>query len=324
MKREALYRPLAILLPIAAVCCASGVSGYQWRRLKQVEGESSTATLKLAEIDRQMRTFEAQPPTEKYPTVPKTPSEQGLFLDALRANADVSHVQLVRWSNTTQPPPPPSTDKATADKAAASPMAGITSIVSIVEVSGHADNTRHFLYNVTRSRRLYNLSDLKWARDQWPNTHLTLTLTRYVAPPVPLPAGHTAVAATDPAAPSNQAPGTSLTPASSGVSVPHGPGVQGEQISVLNPMDAPGIAHRTYQTRLEAGVSQLNDMTRPEPSAPPRGASVTNAKRLLSRRYLSETRTSFDTVGFAVPAARVLDRSGVGSSNRIRADTACG
>ena len=280
MKKDALYRPLTIIMPIAAVLCATGVSAYQWRRLKVVEGESATAQAKLAQIDRELRSFEAQPPSEKYPTVPKTPREQAEFLDSLRANADVSRVQLIRWSNSTPqaaPQPAPS-----GDKAAANPSAGVSSIVSVIEVGGNAGNTRQFLYNITRSRRLYNLSDIKWARDQWPNTHLTITLTRFVAPPVPLPPGNT------PGAHVGQAIRLSLPP---GVHTPQLPGAPGSvppegvletaagAIALPNPMDAPGLAHKPYQTRLETSVSQLNETEHSNSSASSRPNAGPSAKR---------------------------------------------
>ena len=284
MKREAFYRPLTILMPIAAVLCTTGVSAYEWRRLKRLEGEASATRAQIVQIDRELRSYEAQPQTEKFPTVPKTPREQAQFLDALRANADVAGVQLIRWSNTTPAPAPAA--PASADKPAAGPATGVSPIISVVEVSGHAANMRQFLYNVVRSRRLLNMAEIHWVRDTWPNTHLTFTLTRYVAPPVPLPMGNTQVVHAE--AGSNAAPATPHA-VNASVSSTTSPGgsEQSNRISLPNPMDAPGIAHGSYQSRLDAGVSQLKEIDRPDPSASPRPPfgepsgkpAVTNAKR---------------------------------------------
>jgi len=274
MKKEAFYRPLTILMPIFAVLCATGVSVYEWRRLKHLESEAAATQTQITQIERELRSYEAQPQTEKFPTVPKTPREQAQFLDALRANADVSGVQLVRWSNTTPAP----AAQTTPDKAAAGTASGVGSIVSVLEVTGHAENTRQFLYNVVRSRRLLNMADIKWVRETWPNTHLTFTLTRYVAPPVPLPMGNRPPVHLEAGA--NGAPTAQhAVNASLATTAPAAGGEQSNRISLPNPMDAPGIAHGSYQSRLEAGVSQLKDIDGSDPSASPRPPAVTNAKR---------------------------------------------
>ena len=273
MKKEAIYRGLTIMMPLAGVLCASGVSIFEWQRLKRLEGETLSTQEKLRHIDQELRSYEAQPTTEKFPTVARTPREQALFLDALRANADVCKVQLVRWSNTTPAPAAPTGDKG------ASPLPpAVSSIVSIVEVAGRSENTRQFLYNVLRSRRLLNMSDLKWVRDTWPNTHLTFTLTRYVAPPVQLPGGHSP-------APHAQEAGSHAAPASPSVAGTRAPQTTVEPVraalpggmALPNPMDAPGLSHG-YRSQLEAGVSQLSELDRGRTSASPHPPAVTDAK----------------------------------------------
>lgn len=280
MNKEAFYRPLTILMPIAAVLCATGVSVFEWRRLKRLEDEAAATQSKITQIDRELRSYEAQPQTEKFPTVPKTPREQAQFLDALRANADVSGVQLIRWSNIAPPAAP--APQPTPDKPAPAPQSGVTSIISVVEVSGRAENTRKFLYNVVRSRRLLNMADIKWVRDTWPNTHLTFTLTRYVAPPVPLPMGH-GQGYRSPSGTVGAPGGQHLTDVSATTTGTAGAGGHSDRLSLPNPMDAPGIAHGNYQSRLEAGVSQLKDADRsnPEASTHPSGGSgaASNSKR---------------------------------------------
>jgi hypothetical protein len=269
MKKEALYRALTIVTPLITVLLAAGVSTYEWQRLKRLESETASTQAKLDHISRELRDFEAQPQTEKYPTVARTPREQALFLDTLRANADISKVQLVRWTNSMQP--------ATADKASGLP-AGVSAIVSIVEVAGRSENTRQFLYNVIRTRRLLNMSDLKWIRDTWPNTHLTFTLTRYVAPPVQLPSQqlHLDRAGAEThrsGGPRSAALSTTRSDAQSSSAQ------RSVGISLPNPMDAPGIAHGAYQSRLDAGVAQLNELDRTQSPASSRPPTAANTKR---------------------------------------------
>jgi hypothetical protein len=280
MRRESLYRSLTIATPIVAFLSATGASAYEWQRLKRLEMDTTSTERKIAGIDRELRTYEAQPQTAKYPTVAKTPREQAQFLDALRANADTCKVQIVRWSNNTAPPVAAgSTAPSDGSKPAPVLPAGVTAIVSLVEVSGGTDNTRQFLYNVARSRRLLNMTDLKWVRDKWPNTHLTFTLTRYVAPPVELPdvpgraihPGAETRATPRPTA-GGQSPAGNEPAATVG---PSGPG----GITLPNPMDAPGITHNSYQSNLESNFSQLNQMNPSPTPASPRPPAVTNTKR---------------------------------------------
>lgn len=272
MDREILTRWLTIGTPLVAFLCATGASAFEIQRLRRLEGESAATETQIRAIDRELRSYEAQPQTEKYPTVPKSPREQAEFLDALRANADVCKVQLVRWSNIAPAPQ----SGGSSDRAGAGLPTGVSAIISVVEASGGAENTRQFLYNIVRSRRLLNMSDIKWVRDTWPNTHLTCTLTRYVAPPVPLPverphSDHAALSHARPAA--GAASTEQLTPAAQAIgSIPR------NGMALPNPMDAPGIAHGSYQSRLEAGVSQLNEIDRSHASASPHTHTVTNEK----------------------------------------------
>jgi hypothetical protein len=277
MNKEALYRALTVALPIVAVTSGMGASIYEWQRLKRLEADTSAAEKKLTQIDLELRNFEAQPQSNRFPTVDKTPREQALFLDALRANADVCRVQLIRWTNSTPPAPPPSSTPS--DKPANGLPGGVTPIISMVEVAGRAENTRQFLYNVIRTRRLLNLSDIKWVRDQWPNTHLTFTLTRYVAPPIHNPALPNAGPANgaDPNSPGagrDQRAESAVTPAG----YPVGTGPKNGMV-LPNPMDAPGIAHGAYQSGTDAVVSQLNEVDQSKKENSPRQPAVTNSKR---------------------------------------------
>jgi hypothetical protein len=255
MNKEGVYRSLTVALPIVAVVIGIGASGYEWQRLKRLDGETTVAEAKLTQIDLELRNFEAQPQSVRYPTVEKTPREQAQFLDALRANADVTQVQLIRWTNNTPvaAPPPP-----TADKPANGLPGGVAPIISVVEVAGRAENTRQFLYNVIRTRRLLNLTDIKWVRDSWPNTHLTFTLTRYVAPPLHVPLRANSAPGADPGIAGSRPQGSdeiAITPA--GYPVGTGPK---DGMALPNPMDAPGMAHGSYQSGTEANLSKLNEV----------------------------------------------------------------
>jgi hypothetical protein len=272
MNKETVYRSLTIGLPIVAVLGGVGATVFEWQRLKRLDGETTAAETKLTQIDMELRSFEAQPQSVRFPTVEKTPREQAQFLDALRANADVCQVQLIRWTNNTPVAPPPTT----AEKPANGLPGGVSGIISIVEVAGRAANTRQFLYNVIRTHRLLNLTDIKWVRDQWPNTHLTFTLTRYVAPPLHVPLRANAAPGAEPgiANGSHQAPDTiAVTPA--GYPVGTGPK---EGMALPNPMDAPGLAHGSYQSGTETNMSKLNEVDQTKKSSSPQQPAGANFK----------------------------------------------
>lgn len=273
-KTQKFYRFLSVFAPTVSILCAGGVSIYEFQRLKQLEAATVASEKKLTAVERELRDFAAQPRMDKVPTEEKTPREQALFLDYLRANADASHVQLIRWSNTT---PPPAAPAANGQPAPGALPPGVSAIISIVEVSGQTNNTRQFLYALMRSRRLLNMSDLKWIRENWPLTHLTFTLTRYVGPAIHSPLESPAAAGTSATGTPSSAQGNSTQHASGSAanSAPTAP--SGNESFAAGPINTPGLDRRAFQSKLDQGVQQLteadhsHDSSRPGPPAPPPG-----------------------------------------------------
>jgi hypothetical protein len=270
------YRFLTVFAPVLSVLCAGGVTIYEWQRLKQLEAATTASEKKLTAIEREIRDFSNQPIAEKYPTEEKTPREQAQFLDMLRANADASHVQLVRWSNTTPPPVPPPANGQPDPRALPT---GVSPIISIVEVTGHSNNTRQFLYALLRSRRLLNMSDLNWIRENWPLTHLTFTLTRYVGPSLKLPQENQGP----------EGPSTALHPAVNGANSnghaagspanPAPAGSGGNASFSGGPINVPGLNHGAYQSKLDESVHQLNDTVHSQDSPQSRPPALPDGKR---------------------------------------------
>ncbi len=186
MQKEQAYHYVAILSPIVSVLCAGGLAFFEFRRLQEFQSEVSVTQKKIAIINQALKDYQLAPPSKQVPTAERGPHEQSMFLDSLRLMAINSHVQITRIANTEAPPPapppPPSTDPNTPTPPAKFPP-GVGPVTSAIEVTGNQFNVRRFMYGVQRSPRLMNLSDMKWVRETWPNTHLLFTLTRYVGPP---------------------------------------------------------------------------------------------------------------------------------------------
>ena len=186
MQKEQAYRYLAILSPIVSVLCAGGLAFFEFRRLQDFQLAVSVTQKKIAVINQALKDYQMAPVSKQVPTAERGPHEQSMFLDNLRLMAINSHVQITRIANSEAPPPapppPPSTDP-NVPTPPAKFAPGVGPVTSSVEVSGNQFNVRRFMYGVQRAPRLMNLTDLRWVRDNWPNTHLVFTLTRYVGPP---------------------------------------------------------------------------------------------------------------------------------------------
>jgi len=184
-----LHNSLAIGLPVLSFFLAGGLAFYHARRAQHLESEWELAGKQIAALDTLITTSGSKPRPARFPTAEQSSQEQPNFLNVLRAYADGAHVRFVHWSNNSAN---------TANNASVASASGsdnkeaqgkslppdVTAIVSQVEIAGHYLGIRDFLYSILRSPRLLNLTDIKWMRDDtWPQTHVTFTLTRYVAPP---------------------------------------------------------------------------------------------------------------------------------------------
>ena len=177
-----------VLMPVVAVLAAGFLIFLQVTRLRSL-GEQQTKTENdLVFLNRLSQEIKNQPTLNKIAAIPPALNEQSLFLDMIRKFADQSQVHLVRYTNRVVPAP--SADSPEAKKNALPP--GVLALTSDVEVSGNYNGIRQFLYQLLHSPRLYNTTDLRWSRgtntDQWPITHLTFTLLRYVETPIIAPA----------------------------------------------------------------------------------------------------------------------------------------
>ncbi|MGI8922729.1 MAG: hypothetical protein ACR2HJ_01590 [Fimbriimonadales bacterium] len=179
------YRIATLALPLVAVIASAVVIGTQVTRLRALENQKVIADKNLGFLEDLIRQDQAQPLGDKVPAIPNNPDEQELFLNELRQRAGASHVQVIRWANTSA--------KRAKDKDKNKKLSDITPIASAIEVAGEYSKVRSFMYSLLRSSRLLNVSDLTWQRgSQYPTTRLMFTLTRYVTKPQAITTGVTA------------------------------------------------------------------------------------------------------------------------------------
>jgi hypothetical protein len=179
MKPILAYRLATIAVPVVSLVVAVCTVGIQARRLYKARADLVITRDRMAVTTRKISEINAQPPITKAPTAAATPLEQPEFLTAVRDMAAACRVQFSKWTNDA------GIASASQEKGPAAPP-GITAITSEIEVSGKYPDARRFVYAVTASHRLYTMNDMVWVRnDKWPQTFLTLKLTRYVGPPVP-------------------------------------------------------------------------------------------------------------------------------------------
>jgi hypothetical protein len=190
MNRTVVLRIFAAITPVICVALGTWLVWSQYRRTVTLEEDLGNVTRNLLFQKTMIDEIGSQPLAAKEPAAPFSDAEQSAFLEGLRQIARSSGVTLSKWTNVPSPP------KAENDKVLL--PAGITPMLSNLEVSGPYEAIRSFLYEVARAPRLLNFSSVRWIRKEDSDiTTLSVTITRYVTPP-----GMAAnVPATDPSAP---------------------------------------------------------------------------------------------------------------------------
>jgi len=174
-------RTLSWLMPVLCALVIAGVVGRQWMALQALGREHRSVEQDIAVVENSLRQLDAAPPPSRIATEELSNREQVSFLNMLRGYADAWRVRLVRWSNGT-----PIAPGMAAEGAPNRLPEGVYAIGSAVEVAGAYNDVRRFLYDLQRSPRLYNLSEVRWTRgDKWPITMASFTLTRYVTAAAP-------------------------------------------------------------------------------------------------------------------------------------------
>jgi hypothetical protein len=178
VNRTSLINSATLLVPLVCLILSGAVVFYEWRRNQQLADDRLQVEKQIAFHEKLMGQITQMPQPSRMPTVEMTENEQPSFLNSLRLSADAYQVRLVRWSNAV---PVPGAGGSADDPARKIMPAGVIPIASQVELQGRYEQVRQFLYELMRSPRLLNISDIRWSRGEpWPNTRLTFTLTRYV------------------------------------------------------------------------------------------------------------------------------------------------
>lgn len=176
MKKKKLYQQLTMFAPIISLFCVIGVCAYEWFHLRELESNLTVTSGKVVSLDSEWDHMSRTPHPDRFPTELKSSKEESDFLNALQANAHSNRLDLINSTAAAGPPPEP-------PKEGADPKKVVDAVIPLnrtVEVKGSYQGTRLFMYNLLRSKRLLNLSDIKLQREKWPTVHLTFMVTRYV------------------------------------------------------------------------------------------------------------------------------------------------
>jgi hypothetical protein len=169
-----------VALPVLSVVVAAGVTAYEWNRVRGLEADRDRMKKNIAVLDRLQERMNSEISSPQVPAVAQTVSEQPLYLNNLRTLAAATRVKLVKWTNSA-PYIPTNQQQLSNNEVQPTLPQGITAISSDVEVMGGYEDVRQFLYAVAKSPRLYNMSRVRWTRnDKWPQTGVQFTLVRYV------------------------------------------------------------------------------------------------------------------------------------------------
>ena len=190
MNKAQVIRILTVLIPLVCVVGAGWGIFYQVRRMAMLREELNITEKNIRAEDLLSKELIVAPPNTRVPSVSPSVQEQPEFLNYLRVVSHATGVRLVKWSNM------PVVSTVNADGKPVDPNSilppGVMAIHSAVEIAGPFNGIREVLYYVSKSKRLLNVTDVKWNRaDKWPTTSAQFTLIRYVsnsAPPATAPA----------------------------------------------------------------------------------------------------------------------------------------
>ena len=185
MKPDAL-RMLGWVIPI--MCTA--VAGWTLFRLNQDFMAAGEAT-KQAHRDnekfaQELKLLQNLPAEDRYAAADDVPMEETAFLNYLRTAFQADNVTFENFSSISVEYGKDKVDDKM-DGKTASLLKGIRRVSSTLTLKGPYANIRKLLGELELSNRLYTLNNLTWNSAK-EGTVLTMTLTRYVAPPVPVPA----------------------------------------------------------------------------------------------------------------------------------------
>jgi len=183
MKPDAL-RIMGWVIPL--LCMA--IAGWTLLRDNQELGAASDATKQAHRINeekaKEKSLYDHQEPMHRYAAVDDVPLEETAFLNDMRTRMAADHVTFERWMSQSIEYGKDKLAVKMDDKTAAL-LKGIRRIGSTLTLTGSYGDIRKFLGELESSDRLFTLTNLTWNAAK-EGTILTMTVSRYVAPPAPV------------------------------------------------------------------------------------------------------------------------------------------
>lgn len=176
-------RILGWIIPILCMAIAGWILYGQSLAYTDASLKNNQANRDIQQAQKEKELYKSLKPSSRYAAGDDVPSEEPAFLNFLRARCEADHVLIDRYQTTTvvygrdkQATP--------ADAGTAALLKGIRKISSTFTFIGVYADIRKLLGELETSDRLYTLTNITWvlARDG-SSTSLSVTLSRYVAPP---------------------------------------------------------------------------------------------------------------------------------------------
>jgi hypothetical protein len=145
--------------------------------------KNNLANREIQQAEKEKELYQSLKPSSRFAAGDDIPSEEPAFLNFLRARCEADHVLIDHYQTTTvvygkdkQATP--------ADAGTAALLKGIRKVSSTFTFIGVYGDVRKLLGELESSDRLYTLTNINWvlAKDG-SSTSLSVTLSRYVAPP---------------------------------------------------------------------------------------------------------------------------------------------
>jgi hypothetical protein len=184
MKSDGL-RTLGWVVPLACMAVSAYVLFTQRNNFLEASMAQNLANRDVVEAQKEKQKYENMPMEKRFAAVDDVPEEETAFLTYLRTRSISDDVTFDRWLTQSIVY---GKDKvgAAKDERTTALLKGISRISSTVTLTGKYANIRKLVGELESSDRLYSLNNLNWVSSKF-GTNLTMTVSRYVAPPKPAP-----------------------------------------------------------------------------------------------------------------------------------------
>jgi hypothetical protein len=176
-------RALRWIMPSLGVVIATVILCSAQLHLDAAKAKKQRAEAALAAAEEAREQIISMGDRNRFATEPVSPTEEAKFLDGLKRHVAASGAAIIKWTSSMETYLPPAEGDASASTASTTDpvLAGLTRVTSELTLAGQYSQLRSFLHGISKSPRLYTLSEIRWNRER-NECQLSLNLSRYLAP----------------------------------------------------------------------------------------------------------------------------------------------